>query len=53
MTHRATIGRQSTEHPKIAFAAASSDSARQALHELRSRYAFVAEQEADVIVVLG
>jgi NAD+ kinase len=53
MTASTTTRRRSTEHPKIAFAAASSDGARQALHELRGRYAFVSEEEADVIIVLG
>ena len=53
MTAPTTIRRRSTEPPKIALAAASSDSARQALHELRSRYAFVPEEEADIIIVLG
>jgi hypothetical protein len=53
MTVRTTIRRRSSEHPKIALAAASSDNARQALHELCGRYPFVSEEEADVIIVLG
>ena len=46
-------GTRPADWPRIAFVAADSEEARQALKELESRYPHVPEEEADVIVALG